>query len=160
MSVSALDSAVGLVGWLALCFGSAAIGSRYRPDTWYAALEKPAWNPPDWVFAPVWTVLYTLMAVAAWMVWRQAGFAVELAPFAVQLLLNAAWTWLFFGRHRPGLALADLAALWFAILATLIGFWRVLPLAGALLLPYLAWVGFAGALNAALWRRNRPGPHG
>jgi len=155
MGVSALDSAAGLVGWIVICFGAAAIGARFRPDAWYADLDKPAWNPPSWVFAPVWTVLYALMGGAAWLAWREAGLGLELVPFAVQLGLNAAWTWLFFGRHRPGLALLDLAALWIAIAATLAAFWRVRPLAGGLLLPYFAWVSFAAALNAAVWRRNR-----
>src|SRR5271157_2460181 len=118
MGVSGLDAAAGLVGWLVLCFAAAGVGSRYRPDAWYAALDKPRWNPPGWVFAPVWAALYVLMGVAAWLVWREAGLAGELVPFVVQLALNAAWTWLFFGLRRPGLALADLAALWVAIAVT------------------------------------------
>jgi translocator protein len=156
VGVSAVDSAVGLVGWLALCFGAAAVGARFRPGPWYAALRKPAWNPPNWIFAPVWTVLYALMATAVWLVWRQAGVAPALALFLGQLALNAAWTWLFFGLRRPGLALAEIAALWLALVATALAFGAIRPLAGLLLLPYLAWVTFAGALNAALWRRNRP----
>ncbi len=156
MGVSTLDSGVGLVGWLALCFGAAAVGARFRPGPWYAALRKPAWNPPDWIFAPVWTLLYLLMAIAAWLVWRQAGVAPRLGLFLLQLALNAAWAWLFFGLQRPGLALAELAVLWLAVAATAVAFWSVLPLAGWLLVPYLAWVTFAGALNASLWRRNAP----
>jgi len=154
VGVSTLDSGVGLVGWLALCFGAAAVGARFRPGAWYAALRKPAWNPPDWIFAPVWSVLYVLMAAAAWSVWRQAGVAPQLGLFLLQLALNAAWTWLFFGLRRPGLALAEIAVLWLAIAATVVAFWSVRPLAGWLLIPYLAWVTFAGALNAALWRYN------
>lgn len=154
--MSALDSGVGLVGWLALCFGAAALGARFRPGPWYVSLRKPAWNPPAWLFAPVWTSLYALMAVAAWLVWRQVGVAPELGLFLVQLTLNAAWTWLFFGLRRPGLALAEIAVLWLALAVTVLAFWRVLPLAGLLLLPYLAWVTFAGALNVALWRLNQP----
>ena len=156
MGVSAVDSAVGLAGWIAVCLGAAAVGARFRPDGWYVALDKPRWNPPSWVFAPVWTTLYVLMGVAAWLAWREVGLGVALAPFAVQLVLNAAWTWLFFGLRRPGLALADLVVLWLAVAVTLVAFWSVRPLAGALLVPYLAWVTFAGALNASLWRRNRP----
>jgi len=94
--------------------------------------------------------------VAAWLAWREVGLGIALVPFAVQLVLNAAWTWLFFGLRRPGLALADLVVLWLAVAVTLVAFWAVRPLAGALLLPYLAWTTFAGALNASLWRRNRP----
>lgn len=156
MVASAVDSAVALLGWLIVCFAAAAFGARYRPGEWYLGLRKPRWNPPAWIFAPVWSTLYTLMAVAAWLVWRAAGPGPELALFAVQLGLNAAWSWLFFGRHRPGLALADLAALWLALLATLLAFGHARPLAAWLLVPYLAWVTFAAALNAALWRLNRP----
>jgi tryptophan-rich sensory protein len=153
---SAVDAAVGLVGWLVLCFAAAAVGARYKPGAWYAGLRKPAWNPPKWLFAPVWTLLYAMMAVAAWLVWRDVGLSREVGLFVVQLVLNAAWTWLFFGLKRPGLAFADIVALWLAILATLVAFWSVRPLAALLLAPYLAWVTFAAALNAALWRLNRP----
>jgi tryptophan-rich sensory protein len=156
--VSTFDAAVGLVGWLVLCFGAAAVGARFRPGTWYAGLRKPPWNPPNWLFAPVWTVLYALMAVAAWLVWRRTGLSWECGLFVLQLALNAAWTWLFFGLKRPALALAEIAVLWLVILATLLAFWSVRPLAGWLLVPYLAWVTFATALTAALWRLNRQGP--
>ena len=153
---SAVDGAVALVGWLALCFAAAAVGARYQPGAWYAGLRKPAWNPPSWLFAPVWTVLYAMMGVAAWLVWREAGLSREIGLFVVQLALNAAWSWLFFGLRRPGLAFADIVVLWLCILATLSAFWSVRPLAALLLVPYLAWVTFAAALNAALWRLNRP----
>jgi len=156
---SAVDAAVGLVGWLVLCFAAAAVGARYKPGAWYAGLRKPAWNPPNWLFAPVWTLLYAMMAVAAWLVWRDAGLSREITLFVVQLLLNAAWTWLFFGLKRPGLAFVEIVALWLAILGTLVVLWSVRPLAALLLAPYLAWVTFAAALNAALWRLNgAPGP--
>ena len=153
-ALSAGDAVIGLVGWLVLCFGAAAVGARYKPGAWYAGLRKPAWNPPNWLFAPVWTLLYAMMAVAAWLVWREVGLSGETALFVVQLALNAAWTWLFFGLRRPGLAFADIVALWLAILATLLAFWSVRPFAGLLLAPYFAWVTFAAALNAALWRLN------
>jgi benzodiazapine receptor len=154
--VSTIDAAVGLAGWLVLCFGAAALGARFRPGTWYAGLRKPAWNPPNWLFAPVWTVLYAMMAVAAWLVWRHTGLSSEGALFVLQLALNAAWTWLFFGIKRPALALVDIIVLWLAIGATIVAFWNVQLLPGVLLVPYLAWVTFAAALNAALWRLNRP----
>jgi benzodiazapine receptor len=157
VAVSALDSALGLGGWLVLCFGAAAVGARFTPGAWYAGLRKPRWTPPDRLFAPVWTVLYAMMAVAAWLVWRETGLSREIALFAVQLALNALWSWLFFGLHRPGAALADIGALWLAILLTHLAFEHVRPLAGWLLIPYLAWVSFAAALNAALWRLNREG---
>ena len=127
------------------------------PDAWYAALRKPAWNPPGWVFGPVWTMLYTLMAVAAWLVWRRGGFATQRRPltlFLVQLALNAAWTPLFFGLHWPGVALAEMGLLWAALGATLLAFRSVSSVAAALLTPYLAWVSFAAVLNFTLWHLN------
>jgi translocator protein len=161
-----MRSILVLILFLVACFGVAAWAAQFTPGAWYAALEKPPWNPPAWLFAPVWTVLYATMAVAGWLVWRApeparrgpgsrfAGRRAGLAVFAVQLVLNGAWSWLFFHLHRPGLALAEIAGLWLAILATAVLFWRVRPAAGALLLPYLAWVTFAAALNFALWRLN------
>lgn len=128
------------------------------PGEWYAGLKKPPWNPPGWIFGPVWTLLYTAMAVAAWLVWRRGGFAGQRRPlsfYLVQLLLNALWSPLFFGLHRPALGLVDIALLWLALLATVRAFWKVRPLAGALLMPYLAWVTFASALNCAVWLLNR-----
>lgn len=149
---------LGLGGWLALSFAAGWIGSRFRPGAWYAALSKPAWNPPDAIFAPVWTLLYALMAVAAWIVWRRAGFSgagLALGLFVVQLALNALWSYLFFGLHRIDLALLEILVLLLAILIVTLLFWRHDRRAGALLLPYLAWVGFAACLNLALWRLNR-----
>lgn len=154
--VSAGRGLLGLAGWVVLSFGAAVVGAGFTPGTWYAALVKPPWNPPNWIFGPVWTMLYLLMGAAAWLVWRAHGPAWALGLFVAQLLLNAAWSWLFFGRHRPDLALLEITALWLAIAATLVAFWRVRPLAGALLVPYLAWVSFALLLNAELWRRNPP----
>ena len=151
-------SALALAGWLVLCFSAAAIGGFFMPGAWYAALKKPSWNPPNWIFAPVWTALYAAMGTAAWLVWKRGGFTgqrVALAFFLAQLLLNALWSPLFFGIHRPGLAFADIALLWLALLPTVATFWKASPLAGGLLVPYLAWVTFASALNFALWRLNR-----
>jgi translocator protein len=150
-------SAFALAGWLVLSFSAAAIGGCFLPGAWYATLKKPSWNPPNWIFGPVWTALYTTMAVAAWLVWKRGGFKgqrVALSLFLAQLLLNALWSPLFFGLHHPALAFVDIVSLWLALLATTAGFWRTRPTAGALLLPYLAWVTFAGALNFALWRLN------
>ncbi len=151
-------SIVGAVGWLVLVFGAAALGARFLPDEWYRLLKKPVWNPPNSVFAPVWTILYLLIAAAAWWVWRAHGISGALLPlllFIVQLILNAAWTWLFFGLHRIRDALFDIEALWVVIALTLISFWMLEPLAGIFLLPYLAWVSFAGFLNLTIWRLNR-----
>jgi tryptophan-rich sensory protein len=148
---------LGLVIFAAVCLAVAGIGglvtARSVP-TWYARLHKPPWTPPAWVFGPVWTALYLMMACAAWLVWRRAGAAVPLILFFVQLALNGAWTPIFFGLKLPGPAFGVIVALWWAILATTIAFWRATPLAGALMLPYLAWVTFAGALNFAIWRMN------
>jgi tryptophan-rich sensory protein len=146
---------LSLPGFLLLTFAAAAIGSRFRPDAWYAALRKPAFNPPNRVFAPVWTVLYLLMALAAWRVWTAAGPAPALALWAVQLVLNAAWPWLFFGRHRIDAALLDIVALLVLIGATTAAFFAVDAWAGILMLPYFGWVAFAAVLNCALWTLNR-----
>jgi tryptophan-rich sensory protein len=151
---------IGLVFWLVLCLGAAWTGSLItRPAIpgWYAELAKPAWTPPSWVFGPVWTALYIMMAVAAWLVWRKGGAAAAAVPlglFLVQLALNVSWSPLFFGLHRPDLAFFVIVLLWCAILATLVAFWRVSPAAGWLLLPYLLWVTYASALNFAIWRLN------
>ena len=150
-------SAVGLISWIAVCMAAGWIGSRFTPGEWYASLAKPAWNPPDSVFGPVWSTLYVLMGVAAWLVWRKAGFAgarVAIGLFIIQLFLNSLWSFLFFGVHQPGLAFIEMLVLWLVILATTTGFWRVSVPAGILLLPYLCWVGFAIALNFELWRLN------
>jgi len=149
--------ALGLLGWLAACFLSASLGAIFMPGEWYAALQKPAWNPPSWIFGPVWTVLYTMMAVAAWLVWIDGGFAARRRPlawFLTQLALNAAWTPIFFGLHQPGLACAEILLLWLTIAATLAVFWPLNRTASWLLAPYLAWVSFAATLNFTLWRLN------
>jgi translocator protein len=156
--VGVARSALVLAGWLALSFGAGAFGSRFPPGEWYLRLDKPPWTPPGWVFGPVWILLYALMGTAAWMVWRERGWsggALPLALFTAQLVLNALWPWLFFGLHRPGLALADLALLLGVLLPTALAFRRARPAAGALLVPYLLWASFALALNASIWLRNR-----
>ena len=146
----AVCEAVGIV--------SALFTTRAIP-TWYATLVKPSFNPPNWVFGPAWTVLYALMGAAAFLVWR-AGLSssrvrVALALFSVQLALNFAWSWLFFGIHQPGWAFAEIVALWIAIAATIAAFFGVSRAAGWLMTPYLAWVTFAAALNLAVWQLNR-----
>jgi benzodiazapine receptor len=155
---SILAQALGLVVSLILAFSAAGIGgiataSNLTP--WYASLAKPSWNPPNWVFGPVWTVLYTLMGIAAWLVWRRGGpggvpTMIPLSFYVLQLLLNALWSWLFFGWHRTGLAFADILLLWLAILVTILSFRRVSLTAAALLVPYLLWVSFATTLNGAI----------
>ena len=128
-------------------------------ETWYPTLIKPSFNPPSWVFGPVWTVLYILMGVAAFLVWRKGleteGVKRALALFAVQLALNGLWSILFFGLQQPGLAFGEILILWLAIVLTFRAFRTVEPAAGWLLIPYLAWVSFAAVLNGSLWMLNR-----
>lgn len=150
---------IGLVAWLAASFMAAAIGAAasVQAGAFYAQLVRPEWAPPGSVFGPVWTALYTLMGVAAWLVWRIGGFRAArsaLVLFVAQLAVNALWSWLFFGWRLGGLAFAEILLLWVLIAATLAGFWRLRPLAGALLIPYLLWVSFAAALNYSLWQLN------
>lgn len=156
-TVRGVKSWLGLILWLVASFAAASMGALFMPGDWYAALNKPSWNPPSWVFGPVWTSLYAMMAVAAWLVWRRGGFLMRrwaLVLFLIQLALNAAWTPLFFGLHLPAVAFFEILLLWVAIAATLIAFFRSNRLAGWLLVPYLAWVSFAAMLNFALWRLN------
>jgi benzodiazapine receptor len=148
---------LSLTAFLAAAFGVAAFGAQFAPGQWYEELSKPPWNPPKWVFGPVWTVLYCLIGVSGWLVWRRSGATGTWLPFSVyalQLVLNAAWSWIFFGLHKPWAAFAEILVLWTAILVNTILVWRVSPLAAALLLPYLAWVGLACGLNWKLWRLN------
>lgn len=152
---------MGLLLWLGLCAVAAIIGgiASAEAPAFYAQLEKPSWAPPSGLFGPVWTLLYMSMAVAAWLVWRERGWARARAPlglFVVQLALNALWSWLFFGWRQGGLAFADILFLLALIVLTLTAFARVRRLAAWLLVPYLAWVSFATALNYSVWQRN---PH-
>ena len=153
-------SLLGLLGWLVLAFATAAVGAAasVQAANFYAQLAQPQWAPPAGWFAPVWSVLYALMGIAAWLAWRAAGSVGAargaLGFFCLQLALNALWSWLFFGWHQGAAAFADIVVLWIAIACTLFAFWRIRPLAGAMLLPYLAWVSFAAALNLAVWRMN------
>lgn len=157
--VSVARQALGLVGWLLLTFAAAAIGAVASADagTFYGQLERPSWAPPGWLFGPVWSALYALMAFSAWSVWRARGFAGSrgaLVLFVAQLAVNALWSWLFFVWHRGALAFADVLLLWCMIAATVVSFWRISRLAAALLLPYWAWVTFASALTFSVWKRN------
>ncbi len=152
---------VGLAISLLLCFGAAALGSLFTVPaipSWYASLKKPAWTPPSWLFGPVWTILFAMMAFSAWLVWVRGGFAgapAALAVFAVQLLFNVAWSWLFFARRNPGAALVDIALLCLSVGLTALLFARIELLAAYLLLPYLGWVLFAALLNARIWQLNQ-----
>lgn len=150
---------IGLLGWLSLSFATAAIGAVASAEAgaFYEQLVRPSWAPPQWLFAPVWTILYFLMGVAAWLVWRVHGFnegRTALALFILQLCANALWTWVFFAWRQGGLAFAEITLLWCLIVATAVAFRRLNPVAAALLLPYLAWVTFASALTFSTWRLN------
>ena len=128
-------------------------------ETWYPTLAKPPFNPPAWVFGPVWTLLYIMMGIAAFLVWRQGigtpGVKLALVVFALQLALNGLWSIVFFGMQSPGWAFVEIILLWLAVLASTWLSWRVAPAAGWLMLPYLAWVGFAALLNGSIWFLNR-----
>ena len=143
-----------LIAFILITAAAAATGSLSQPDAWFNALAKPAFMPPTWLFAPVWSALYFLMAIAAWRVYRIDGLRATIVLWFVQLVANAAWTPLFFGLHRVDLALIDIATLIALIVATTIAFFRRDRLAGALMIPYLAWVGFATALTFAIWKLN------
>jgi translocator protein len=146
-----------LVGLVALCLAvgiGAGLVTAPAVTEWYPTLNKPSWNPPSWVFAPVWTILYTMMAVAAWLVWKQGNARTALILFFAQLALNFAWSMLFFGARSPGLGLIDIIAMWIAISATIFAFAMKSRLAAFLMVPYLAWVSFALALNVAIYSLN------
>jgi benzodiazapine receptor len=152
-----IASILVLGGFAAACAMAASTGVAFPPGEWYGQLVKPTWRPPNWIFAPAWTILYISIAVSGWLVWRDLGFvaaAVPLAVFAVQLALNAAWTPIFFGLHRPDLAFIEIVLLWSSIVATIALFYPVNAGAAWLLVPYLGWVTFAAALNLSIWRLN------
>ena len=153
--------AVGLIVCVLVVFAAAGLGGLFTKEAvsdWYRDLAKPWGTPPDWVFAPVWTALYILMAAAAWLVWRKGGFSAHrlaLGLFLVQLALNAAWSPIFFGLGAFGWAFVEICVLWAAILATMIVFTRASALAGCMMLPYILWVTWAARLNFWIWRLNR-----
>jgi tryptophan-rich sensory protein len=157
VKVPAFRDALGLSLFLVLCFGASVLGGLAAAPAvrgWYATLDKPVWTPPTWVFGPIWTFLYPLMAVAGWTVWREGRSRLAVLLFLLQLALNAVWPWLFFRLRRPDWAFYDIAALWVALVATIIVFYRLRRRAALLLVPYLAWVTFAAPLAFAVWRMN------
>lgn len=152
-------NATGLIAWLGATFVAAALGAiaSRQAVVFYGQLTQPAWAPPAWLFGPVWSVLYALMGVSAWLIWKPGGFAGArwaLGLFIAQLIANALWSWLFFAWHLGAAASAEIVLLWGLILATVVAFGRKRGVAAALLLPYLAWVTFATALCFAVWRLN------
>lgn len=154
------SQALGLVGWFLLTFAAASVGviNSARAASFYGQLTQPPWAPPAWLFGPMWSVLYVLMAVAAWLVWRDHGLSgarFALGVFVVQLVANALWSWLFFVLRRGALSVAEIVVLWLLILATILAFWPLHRLAALMLVPYLAWVSVASVLTLSLWRANR-----
>ncbi len=153
--------AIGLVVAVVVCYGAALLGNLAtmpQIPTWYAGIAKPPWTPPDWLFGPVWSLLYAMMAVAAWFIWRQSDWKTAKSPllwFAAQLILNSLWSILFFGMQKPAWSMVEVFFLWLAILMTIRAFWPVSRLAAGLLIPYLIWVSFASVLNVAIWQLNR-----
>jgi translocator protein len=146
-----------LAVFIAVCLGVGSLGGLATAQSvieWYPGLNKPSWTPPSWLFGPVWTVLYVVMAVAAWLVWRKGNAMGALYLFAAQLLLNLAWSFLFFGARSPGLGLIDIILLWLAVAATIFAFAQHSRLAALLLTPYIAWVSFALVLNASIFMLN------
>jgi tryptophan-rich sensory protein len=152
-----LSQSVGLLGWLLAAFAAGAVGAVASVDaaSFYAQLSRPSWAPPAWVFGPVWSTLYALMGVAAWLVWRSPGSKVAaLMLFGAQLAVNAVWSWLFFAWHRGALAGVDVLVLLALIVAMMVAFWRSSRLAAVLLVPYLLWASFASVLTWVVWQRN------
>jgi tryptophan-rich sensory protein len=150
---------LALAGWFLLSFAASSIGgiASLNARSFYQELERPTWAPPGWLFGPVWTTLFALMAIGAWLVWRERGWQgarPALTLFIVQLAFNALWSWLFFAWRMGMTAIVDVLVLWVLIAATITLFWRVRPLAGALLLPYLVWVSYASALTIWIVRNN------
>lgn len=150
---------IGLLVWLAISFVASGISAMasIRAAPFYGQLIQPSWAPPSSVFGPVWTILYALMGIAAWLVWRAdspRATRAALSLFLLQLAVNALWAWLFFAWSQGALAFADIVLLWLLVVATAVSFWRIRPVAGALLIPYLLWVSFAAALNFSIWQLN------
>jgi translocator protein len=145
-----------LLIFLAMVALTALVGVQYGPGPWYIALQKPPWTPPDWIFGAVWTILYVAIAVAGWMVWRSKALSVTkpILLWLLQLILNGLWSWLFFGLHRPDLALIDILALLVVICCFIAGAKKIKHLAAWLFVPYALWVGYATVLNFSIWRLN------
>jgi tryptophan-rich sensory protein len=150
---------IGLVVWFIISFSASAVGAiaSFQAKSFYGSLIQPAWAPPAWLFGPVWTLLYAMMAIAAWLVWRRGGFKsnqLAISLFFMQLILNGLWSWMFFAWNLGALSLVNITMLWMMIVMNVMAFWRVDKIAGALLVPYLLWVSFAAVLNHSMWQLN------
>ena len=153
-----ITDVAGLIFFFLACFCAALPGAYFRPGEWYEGIAKPSWRPPNWVFGPAWAALFTTIAIAGWRIWSrsaEADVTLALSIYGCQLLLNAAWSGFYFGLRRIDLALIEIILLWISILAMILAFHPIDPTAAFMLLPYLAWVSFATALNFATWRLNR-----
>ncbi|MDF1608140.1 tryptophan-rich sensory protein [Hoeflea sp. YIM 152468] len=137
-----------------LVLATASSGAFFKPGAWYQQLRRPSWTPPNWAFPVVWSILYIAIGISGWLVWQTAGAGIIMALWLLQLILNGAWSWLFFGRHRMDLAFIDVCLLLLTILAYIAFASMVLPLAALLFVPYAVWVATAAALNHAVWRLN------
>jgi translocator protein len=144
-----------LLVFFALVVATASTGILFQPGAWYAQMRKPSWTPPNWAFGPVWTVLYIMIAIAGWLVWREAGPGPAIFLWSGQLVLNGLWSFLFFGRRRMDLAFVDVVLLWLSVAGFAVAAIPVSETASLLFLPYLVWVTIAGALNLSVWRLNQ-----
>lgn len=154
-----LADTLAFIVFLLVNLAAASSGAFFRPGQWYRNLRKPAWRPPDWLFGPVWAVLYLLIAISGWLVWRTVGDTgsgrLALSVYSAQLVLNAAWPAVFFGLRRPGWGVVEIIGLWGSILATIVAFFPLSRAASYMLIPYLLWVSFASVLNLRVWQLNR-----
>lgn len=145
---------LSLLVFIGICVATAMTGILFKPGDWYKALDKPSWTPPDWLFGPVWSVLYLMIAVAGWLVWTTIGMSGLLVLWGANLVLNATWSFLFFGIRRMDLAFVDVVLMWLTIAGFIVLASATVPLAALLFVPYLVWVTIASALNLSVWRRN------
>ena len=163
IALSRKKSSLVLIAFILVCLAAGGIGGIATAENvsgWYRTIEKPSWNPPGWLFGPVWTSLYLMMAIAAWLVWKDQNSLpprkrTALILFGIQLALNSLWSFVFFEWHQLGWSLVEILVLWIAIVATLLSFFRIRKAAGWLLVPYLAWVSFASFLTYTIWTLNR-----
>ena len=138
-----------------LVFAAASSGAVFKPGEWYLSLKRPSWTPPSWAFPVVWTILYIMIAISGWMVWERAGWSAAIAVWGLQLVMNAAWSWLFFGRRRMDLAMIDVSLLFAAVVGYIVLAWPISQTAAYLFMPYALWVATAATLNYSVWQLNR-----
>lgn len=150
-----MDNWLSFLPFLAIVVAVGLSGAIFQPGDWYRRLDRPSWTPPSWVFGPAWTALYVMIAIAGWIVWRVEGFSFAFAIWSLNIVLNAAWSWLMFGKRRIDLALADAAAMLVTVIIFIASARQNTPAAALLFIPYMLWVAFATALTFSIWQRNR-----